>query len=123
VTDENNIVNYPAELLNSLDLQGFPRHNLRLKIGSPIILLRNINAPKLCHGTRLVVKQFVGNVIEATILNGEFRGDEVLLSRISMITTNTPIQFKRLQFPIRLAFAMTINKLQGQTMRHMRIGS
>jgi ATP-dependent DNA helicase PIF1 len=27
-----------------------------------------------------------------------------------------PIQFKRLQFPIRLAFAMTINESQGQTM-------
>lgn len=34
-----------------------------------------------------------------------------------MIPTDTPIQFKRLQFPIRLAFAMTINKAQGQSMQ------
>jgi len=58
----------------------------------------------------------MGNVIEATILNGKFRGDNNLLPRIPMISTDAPIQFKRLQFPIRLAFAMTINKLQRQTM-------
>ena len=29
---------------------------------------------------------------------------------------DSPIPFQRLQFPIRLAFAMTINKSQGQTM-------
>lgn len=34
-----------------------------------------------------------------------------------MIPTDAPIQFKRLQFPIRLAFAMTINKSQGQSMK------
>ena len=33
-----------------------------------------------------------------------------------MIPSNSPIPFRRLQFPIRLAFAMTINKSQGQTM-------
>jgi ATP-dependent exoDNAse (exonuclease V) alpha subunit len=38
------------------------------------------------------------------------------LHRIPIIPKDVPIQFKRLQFPIRLAFAMTINKSQGQTM-------
>jgi ATP-dependent DNA helicase PIF1 len=56
------------------------------------------------------------NVIEAIILNGKFRCENILLPRIPIIPTNVPIQFKRLQFPIRLAFAMTINKSQGQTM-------
>jgi len=27
-----------------------------------------------------------------------------------------PVQFKRTQFPLRLCFAMTINKAQGQTL-------
>jgi ATP-dependent DNA helicase PIF1 len=48
------------------------------------------------------------NVIEAVILNGEFRGENILLPRILIVPADMPIQFKRLQFPIRLAFGMTI---------------
>ena len=38
-------------------VSGFLPHVLQLKIGVPIILLRNINPPKLCNGTRLAVKK------------------------------------------------------------------
>lgn len=34
-----------------------------------------------------------------------------------MLTTDSAIEFKRLQFPVRLAFAFTINKGQGQTLK------
>jgi ATP-dependent DNA helicase PIF1 len=50
---------------------------------------------------------------EATILNGKFKGEDILLPRIPMIPTDMPFEFERLQFPVRLAFAMTINKAQG----------
>jgi ATP-dependent DNA helicase PIF1 len=56
------------------------------------------------------------NVIKAIILNGKFCCENILLPRIHIIPTDVPIQFKRLQFPIILVFAMTINKSQGQTM-------
>jgi ATP-dependent DNA helicase PIF1 len=87
-----------------------------MKVGSLVILLRNLNPPRLCNGTRSVIKKWMKNVIEAIILNGKFRGENILLPWIPIIPTDVPIQFKRLQFPIRLAFAMTINKSQGQTM-------
>jgi ATP-dependent DNA helicase PIF1 len=53
---------------------------------------------------------------EAIIVSGKFRGENILLPQISIIPTDVPIQLKRLQFPIRLAFAMTINKSLSQTM-------
>jgi ATP-dependent DNA helicase PIF1 len=95
-----------------LDLPGMPLHNLQLKVGSPIILLCNLNKPRLFNETRLVIKK----VIETIILNSKFRGENILLPRIPIIPTDVPIQFKRLKFPIRLAFAMIINKSQGQIM-------
>jgi ATP-dependent DNA helicase PIF1 len=52
------------------------------------------------------------NIIEATILNVKFKGEDVLLPLISMIPAHMMFEFKRLQFPVRLAFAMTINKAQ-----------
>ena len=54
------------------------------------------------------------NVIEATILTGPFEGEAVLIPRFPMIPTDLSFQIKRLQFPIRLAFAITINRTQGQ---------
>lgn len=117
VMNQDEAVSYPTEFLNSLDLPGMPPHILTLKLGVPIILLRNINPPRLCNGTRLSVKNIMNNGIEATILSGKFKGEDVLLPLIPMIPTDMPFEFKRLQFPVRLAFAMTINKAQGQSLQ------
>ncbi|UYV80633.1 hypothetical protein LAZ67_19001160 [Cordylochernes scorpioides] len=57
------------------------------------------------------------NVLQARILTGSFRGEEVLIPRIPIIPNNLPLKFRRLQFPVMVAFAMTINKSQGQTLQ------
>ncbi|XP_017464463.1 PREDICTED: uncharacterized protein LOC108369403 [Rhagoletis zephyria] len=95
VCDANKAVNYPTEFLNPLDLPGMPPHLLLLKVGSPVILLRNLNPPRLCNGTRLVIKKCMKNIIEATILSGKFLGENVLLPRIPIIPTDVPVEFTR----------------------------
>ncbi|XP_036341509.1 ATP-dependent DNA helicase PIF1-like [Rhagoletis pomonella] len=115
--NQDDAVNYPVEFLNSLEPPGMPPHCLNLKVGSSIILLRNLNASKLCNATRLAVKKFMANLVEATILTGKGKGEIVLIPRIPLITTGMTFEFKRLQCPVRLAFAMSVNKAQGQTLQ------
>lgn len=51
--DQEDAVYYPQVFLNSFNPSGLPPHSLKLKIGTPIILLRNLKPPNLCNGTRL----------------------------------------------------------------------
>lgn len=109
---------YPVEFLNTLNPPGCSTHVLELKVGVPIMLLRNINPPKMVNGTRLCVDKLLTNVILATILTGVGKGEQVLIPRIPLIPNEGWIQFRRLQFPVRVAFAISINKSQGQTIKH-----
>ena len=57
---------YPTEYLNSLDPPRLPPFKLEIKVGSPIMLLRNL-APKegQCNGTRMMVIRCAQRITEA----------------------------------------------------------
>jgi ATP-dependent DNA helicase PIF1 len=115
---------YPQEVLNATEISGMPPHRLVLKVG----MLRNMYKLSGCaNGTDLTVLHLLRNVIHAEIQSGTGKGKQVFIPR--MVLAANPeagkkfIPLKRRQFPVRQAFAMTINKAQGQTLRVMGLFS
>ena len=110
---------FPIEFLNGLKSSSLPPHRLRLTVGCPIMLLRNIMPQEgLCNGTRLICTSLSRFVLGATIITGTHAGNRVFIPRIPCCPSDLdmPFKFRRLQFPVRPAFAITINKSQGQTL-------
>ena len=109
---------FNTEYLNTLKPNGFPQHILNLKPGMPLMLLRNINPRQgLCNGTRLIFDNCIDNkLLQCRIVES---GRIVLIPRITFIPkpSEYPFEWQRRQFPVRPAFAMTINKSQGQTLK------
>jgi len=113
---------YPSKFLNPLEVSGMPSHKLPLKIGTPVILFRNLDpSTRLCNGTCLIVRRFTMRIVEAEIITGKGADNVAFIPRIKFISDNKdlPFTFARKQFPLRLAYAMTINKSQGHTFSHV----
>ena len=117
---ENETPGVSTEFLNSLNPSGLPLHKLRLKVGSPIMLLRNLDVKKgLCNGTRLKVTELGDRYIAAEVISGSQASmhHRVFIPRIKLEPSDSqlPIKLARMQFPVRLCYCMTVNKSQGQT--------
>ncbi|GJU36794.1 ATP-dependent DNA helicase PIF1-like protein [Tanacetum coccineum] len=110
---------YTTEFLNTIKMSGIPHHKLVLKIGAPVMCMRNIDQRGgLCNGTRLQVLRMSKINIECKIISGGKVGTVVAIPRMNISPSDKkmPFQLNRRQFPVALCFAMTINKSQGQTL-------
>jgi ATP-dependent exoDNAse (exonuclease V) alpha subunit len=119
--DEGDLL-YPVEYLNSINCSGLPLSKLKLKVGCPVMVLRNLNPGEgVCNGTRAVVTRLSNRVLEVRLLTGEHAGTTTFIPRLGLTPSNTqvPFEFCRRQFPVKVCFAMTINKSQGQSVDHV----
>lgn len=122
--------------LNRLRPPGTPPHLLKLRPGAILMILRNLDVERgLCNGTRVRLMNATRQVhclalincssyshhcfqlLTCHVVSGPCTGTTVYIPRIDMIfaATNT-LKMRRIQFPVRLAWCGTVEKMQGQTL-------
>ena len=119
VLDDNQAAHYSTEFLNSIELSGIPQHDLHLKKGAVIFLMRNLRIEhQHCNGSRYIIQDVSAHLITAQRLSSSDPNDVLLIPQIPHLTKDTDFPFimKRLQFPVKVAFAMTFNRAQGQSL-------
>lgn len=105
----------PMELLNNLPTpSGMAPHLLELKKYCPLVILKNLNVNQgLCNGTRCILLEIKRYSLRVRLLHN---GKEAFIPRIKMIEPDKfGFTLNRIQFPVQLAFAMSINKAQVRT--------
>jgi ATP-dependent DNA helicase PIF1 len=104
------------EVLNGLNRPGLPIHELKLKYKCVVMCLRNLSA-EVCNGTKICITALHDNLIKGLIITGPAKGKQVVLPRITLTDDSSDtVRLRRKQFPVSLAYAMTIDKSQGQSL-------
>lgn len=103
--------------LNSIDVTSVPPHSLHLKLNSMVMLTRNLNFKQgLVNGQKAVVRAFSPRVARVELLDDSSSLALIPRIRFKAKIGKNGITFSRLQLPLRVCYAVTINKSQGQTL-------
>ncbi|XP_074327709.1 uncharacterized protein LOC141665622 [Apium graveolens] len=120
VTETELDLAFPIEYLNSLIILGIPQHELKLKEGVVVMLIRNLNQTLgLCNVTRLIITKCLKNVVQCDVIYGSNVGTRHFIPRMECCPSDCRLPFKliRKQMPIQICYAMTSNKSQGQSLK------
>lgn len=123
--DPDSFGSLPEECLNKISISGFPKHEIKIKVGMPLVVIRNMAIEKgLCNGSRIVVDDVSYAYIIGRLMSGPFSGNVVTLPRTKLHSKGSGrsgLSFFRYQFPVAPAYAMSVNKSQGQTLRRVGV--
>ncbi|KAF0311863.1 hypothetical protein FJT64_017362 [Amphibalanus amphitrite] len=82
----------PTEVLNAIDVSGMPSHRLQVKVGAPVVLMRNLDAPRVVNGTLCTVLRAAPNVLELRIASGVARGETLNQELYKVLHKKAPTQ-------------------------------
>ena len=115
---------FAVAYLQCISLASISPSCLRLKIGAPIILLRNLSLREgLCNGTRMRLLGIRRTCLQVAIMGEKLDGKICLLPRIKLTISDDDIPFilERTQFPVHLCLAISVNKSQTQSLQPVGI--
>ena len=72
----------------------------------------------------MIVVGMSQRVLQVQLIGGDHNGQLAFIPRIALTSTSTPdftFKIRRRQFPVRLAFAITINRAQGQSVKYIGV--
>lgn len=113
---------FQAEITGQLEESAFPTEEiLRLKVGAQIMMLRNDREKRWVNGTLGTIHSISGDEIKVDIDGYKYTVSPETWSKISYYYNREEQKVEEevvstfRQFPLRLAWAITIHKSQGQT--------
>ena len=124
IEKDDSMLNYPVEHLNEINASSLPLAKLEVKVGCPVMILKNLNQSReVCNGSREILTRYRSRILEVRLITGQYARETVFIPRVpnQPLDEENSFKFNRKQFPVRLCFAITINKSQGQSVKHVEL--
>ena len=91
---ENTDADFPVEFLNTIVMSGLPPHKLILKLGMPVMLIRNIKQEGAANGTRAIVRGMHDKLLDLELVTGPAAGPWLYVPRVPMTSSDFRIAFQ-----------------------------